>query len=131
MTDSGTPTSRPFLDKLREITNNNRELILESIEEHLSKIDWDYYVNKVKTGLENCARKGMDVGKSIVDAPQEFNLVDYYWQCEHWNARDTYRESFRDRLLPKLIDLGLPTITTDIQDGVNEYRFQIIVEAKW
>ena len=129
MTDSQS-SKLTLAEILRQTTNAKRKEIHQTIKDHLDMLDWNYYFDNIKQDLLKSAEQGMDIGKSIVSAPQEFNFA-VYWHNEHWNSRDAYRESFRDRLLNILKASGFETINTFIHDGENQYRFEIIFEVSW
>ena len=131
MVDSQSPTPQLTLaETLRQTSDKKRKEIHQAIDDHLDRTDWDYYFNNIKQDLVKSAQNGMDIGKSIVDARQEFDFVENYCH-NHWNPRDAYRENFRDRLLNTLNASGFETINTYIQDGDNQYRFLIIIEVTW
>lgn len=129
MTDSRSPT---LAERLRQTTDEKRQQILNEIETHLDNTDYKHYLQKIEADLWGSAQNGMDIGKSILDIRQEFNFVDEYWQSQHWNSRDAYRESFRDRLLPLIRDdLGFENINIEIREGVNQWNFRLVVEVSW
>ena len=131
MTDSQSSTSELTLAEiLRQTTDAKRKEIHQAIKDHLDRVDWNYYFDNIKQDLEKSAQNGMVIGKSIVDARQEFDFADYR-QSQHWNPCDAYRKNFRDRLLNILNASGFETINAYIRDGANQYRFEIIIEVSW
>lgn len=129
MTDSRSPT---LAERLRQTTDEKRQQILNEIKTHLDNTDCKHYLKKIEADLWGNAQNGMDIGKSILDMHQEFNLVEDYWQTQHWNSRDAYRESFRDHLLSLIReDLGFENINIEIREGVNQRKFRLVVEVSW